>query len=358
MQPQLGLARPRGMRARPDLVPWLAGLALLSLLATIAIREGSARSGHPLPAEVDRAAGLAVWWIYWGSVVFFGLAVIRCWRNTYFRWRTAATMVSQTFFGVLLAGPLKAHLGVPPLWQRLHLTWPLHPSVITPYQERTFPIVFAYGVIVSLIAWPLISYLIGMRYCSWFCFCGNLAESLGDSFRTKGPKGPNWQSADSIAYLILAAAAACTALLWAPLAWPFQWYDLIVGLLLADIIGLGLYPVLGSRVWCRFFCPLRAMLGWYARRGRFAIYTSDQRCIECGTCNRYCEMGIDVRLRARQGVPLRDTECVACGACIAVCPRYALSFYPFPTADQATAARNVASLRRPFRRQLATPRES
>ena len=80
-------------------------------------------------------------------------------------------------------------------------------------------------------------------------------------------------------------------------------------------------------------------------------------CIECGTCNRYCEMGIDIRLRARQGIPMRDTECVACGACIAVCPRYALSFYPYPGAAEATSAQNHRRFRRRYARQLATPRE-
>jgi NAD-dependent dihydropyrimidine dehydrogenase PreA subunit len=99
------------------------------------------------------------------------------------------------------------------------------------------------------------------------------------------------------------------------------------------------------------------MLGWFSRRGRFAIFTDGQRCIECGTCNRYCEMGIDIRERARQGVPMRDTECVACGACVAVCPRYALSFYPFPKPGEAVNAHNVWRFRSAFRRQLATPLE-
>jgi ferredoxin len=98
------------------------------------------------------------------------------------------------------------------------------------------------------------------------------------------------------------------------------------------------------------------MLGWFSQRGRFAIYTDDHRCIECGTCNRYCEMGIDIRDRARQGIPVRDTECVGCGACIAVCPRYALSFYPFPEPEQALAARTTRRFSKPFKRQLAIPR--
>jgi polyferredoxin len=229
-------------------------------------------------------------------------------------------------------------------------------SAITPHLQEHLHSAFIYGVIVSLVAWPAITLLFGMRFCSWFCFCGNLAESAGDSFRTMGPKGPNRQALDIIGSVTLGLAAVTTGLLWLNVTRPFGWYDAIVGFLLADLVGISMYPILGNRVWCRFFCPLRAMLGWWSRRGRFAIYTDDHRCIECGTCNRYCEMGIDIRLRARQGIPMRDTECVACGACIAVCPRYALSFYPFPTPDAALAARRDARFRRPFKRQLATPR--
>ncbi len=349
--------RPRLARAPLDIVPWLAGLCVVAMVGIIVLRKVHQPLGIGLSRDVLRLMALGVWWIYWGGVVLFGLVVIRRWQNTYFRWRTLATMTSQTLFGLFLAGPLKTHLGVPPFWQRLHLTWPLHMSAVTPYLQTHLLQAFVYGVIVSLVAWPLITSFLGMRYCSWFCFCGNLAENLGDSFRTKGPKGPSAQPLDNTAYGVLAIAAATTGVLWAKIVWPYDLYDLVVGFMLADVVGIGLYPVLGSRVWCRFFCPLRCMLGWFSRRGRFAIFTDDHRCIECGTCNRYCEMGIDIRERARQGIPLRDTECVACGACIAVCPRYALSFYPFPEPEAALSARNVRRFRRPFRRQLATPLE-
>lgn len=352
----VSLARPALPPRAFDLVPWLGAANVLLMLCLMLARGVGELIGHPLPIGLARASATAVWWLYWGGVVCFGAVVVRRWRNAYFRWRTLATVVSQTLFGLALSGPLKAQLGVPYLWQRLHLTWPLHMSVITPDLQGRYPAVFLYGLVVSLVAWPVATLFIGMRYCSWFCFCGNFAENAGDPFRTKGPKGPRSQSLDSTGYLVLALATVSTGLLWVGISWPLNWYDAIVGLLLADFAGMGLYPLLGGRVWCRFFCPLRAMLGWFSRRGRFAIYTDRQRCIECGTCNRYCEMGVDIRLRARQGISMRDAECVACGACIAVCPRYALSFYPFPAAEGALRANNAQRFSRPFRRQLATPR--
>ena len=351
------LLLPRRPPARFDFIPWLAGVAVVTLTGVSLFRKVAAWAEWQVPRGVNVFLSDFGWWLYWGSVVVFGIVVMLRWQNTYFRWRTLSVMISQTLFGLFLMGPLKGEVGVSTFWQRLHLTWPLHMSVISPYWQDKLASTFMYGVVVSLVAWPIITYFIGLRYCSWFCFCGNLAETAGDSFRLKGPKGPSAQPLDNTGYVVLGLAGLVTAGTWLALSRPYNWYDLVVAWFLASFIGTGAYPLLGGRVWCRFFCPLRAMLGWFSRRGRFAIYTDAQRCVECGTCNRYCEMGIDIRSRARQGIPMRDVECVACGACIAVCPRYALSFYRYPGPEEAMQATNTRRFRRPFRRQLATPGE-
>lgn len=36
-----------------------------------------------------------------------------------------------------------------------------------------------------------------------------------------------------------------------------QWYGLMVDFWLESVVGVALYPYLGNRMWCRFFCPLR-----------------------------------------------------------------------------------------------------
>jgi len=350
------LSTPRRPPARFDVAPWLAGLFVVALVGVSLFRKVASWAGWDVSPNANVVLSDFAWWAYWAGVVSLAFFVIRRWRNTYFRWRTLSVMVSQTLFGIILVGPLKDEFGVPIFWQRLHLTWPLHMSVISPYWQAKLLSTFIYGVAVSLVFWPVITYCIGLRYCSWFCFCGNLAETTGDPFRVKGPKGPSAQALDNIGYIVLGIAALVTGGAWLALSRPWSIYDIVVAWFLASFVGTGAYPIFGSRVWCRFFCPLRAMLGWFSRRGRFAIHTDGQRCIECGTCNRYCEMGIDIRRRARQGIPMRDTECVGCGACIAVCPRYALSFYPFPAPQDALAARSTRRFGRPFRRQLAVPR--
>ena len=91
--------------------------------------------------------------------------------------------------------------------------------------------------------------------------------------------------------------------------------------MLAGVVGVGFYPLLGPRVWCRNFCPMAASLGLIQQLGRFRIRVKPDMCISCGNCSAYCEMGIDVRAYARRNESFTRAACVGCGMCSEVCPR-------------------------------------
>ncbi len=100
------------------------------------------------------------------------------------------------------------------------------------------------------------------------------------------------------------------------------WYGFAIGAVFSGVLGVGFYPLLGSRVWCRFGCPMAAILGLQQRLfSRFRITTNGGQCISCGNCSTYCEMGIDVRSYAQQGKNIIRSSCVGCGICASVCPR-------------------------------------
>lgn len=101
-----------------------------------------------------------------------------------------------------------------------------------------------------------------------------------------------------------------------------SWYAFLIGAIFSGVIGTGFYPIFGNRVWCRFGCPMAAILGLQQRLfSRFRITTNGGQCISCGNCSTYCEMGIDVRSYAQKGENIVRASCVGCGICSAVCPR-------------------------------------
>ncbi|HLG20894.1 MAG TPA: NAD(P)-binding domain-containing protein [Bdellovibrionota bacterium] len=179
-------------------------------------------------------------------------------------------------------------------------------------------------------------------YCGWICSCGALAETLGDAHRSKMPHGPFWNRLNFLGQLILAAAMILFVLrvggwIWPGSAFerlhwlfllkiPFFHYSWFVDLLLSGILGVGLYFWFSGRMWCRFACPLAALMNIYARFSRFRIFAKKEKCISCGDCTAICHQGIDVMSFASQGLPMRDPQCVACNACVDVCPTHVLSF--------------------------------
>ncbi len=99
-------------------------------------------------------------------------------------------------------------------------------------------------------------------------------------------------------------------------------YGVLIGAIFSGVIGTGFYPIFGNRVWCRFGCPMAAILGFQQRLfSKFRITTNGGQCISCGNCSTYCEMGIDVRAYAQKGENIVRSSCVGCGICAAVCPR-------------------------------------
>jgi polyferredoxin len=99
-------------------------------------------------------------------------------------------------------------------------------------------------------------------------------------------------------------------------------YGFLIGSIFSGVVGTGFYPIFGNRVWCRFGCPMAAILGFQQRLfSKFRITTNGGQCISCGNCSTYCEMGIDVRAYAQKGENIVRSSCVGCGICSAVCPR-------------------------------------
>jgi polyferredoxin len=177
--------------------------------------------------------------------------------------------------------------------------------------------------------------LFGKRwYCSWVCGCGGLANTFGEPWRHLSNKSSTaWRFEKVSIHAVLWVAVLSTGLWMASAVLPDSsslhraaegtrtWYGLVVTAALSGALGTGLYPVGGTRVWCRNFCPMAAMLGLIQKIGRFRIRVKRDMCISCGLCSKYCEMGIDVRSYAQSNRSFTRASCVGCGLCAEVCPR-------------------------------------
>ena len=128
--------------------------------------------------------------------------------------------------------------------------------------------------------------------------------------------------AGCVLLLTVSHLAGGNRVLFVPVESLRSWYGFLIGAIFSGVIGVGFYPILGSRVWCRFGCPMAAILGIQQRFfSRFRITTNGGQCISCGNCTTYCEMGIDVRMYAQRGEDILRASCVGCGICSEVCPR-------------------------------------
>ncbi len=80
-----------------------------------------------------------------------------------------------------------------------------------------------------------------------------------------------------------------------------------------------------ERGWCRYFCPIGAILApfnkiSYLHVARVPQEIFDKECLHCNACSDICPMGIDVPNMDR------SPECILCGKCIEVCPKNLIHF--------------------------------
>lgn len=289
-------------------------------------------------------------WFFYGflytlAIAVMGIRMIIHYRHSkYHILRTISVIFFQVAFAFMIPEIL-LRLNQPSM--DFKNIWPLDYDFFFDYNLSTLVssgslgmFMLVWGVALIVIGVPVITYFYGKRwYCSWVCGCGGLAETMGDPYRQLSDKTLKaWQVERWLVHGVLVFSVVMTiGVLYTYLTGSGSLagintynlrsiYGFAIGAAFAGVIGVGFYPFMGNRVWCRFGCPLAAYLGLVQRfKSRFRITTNGGQCISCGNCSTYCEMGIDVRWYAQRGQNIVRSSCVGCGVCSSVCPRGVLN---------------------------------
>ena len=355
------------------------------------VGEWSRREGNLL-YTLKNGFGDPSWdygFLYSVIVVVFGLRRIRRRQTPYVTRQTLVLMAIQVFPLFIIPDVLLPWLGRNGWFEPGHPLRGIADHLFESYDgprghERAY-----WRAIGFLLAWPLLVYNVFMEqpnywwlgisfvqtfvliplivwrwgkgaYCGWLCSCGALAETLGDRQRRKMPHGPGWNRLNMLGQAVLLfdfALLAFRLLGWAlgprslPSVWfqkgfatiPFLNYQWSVDLFLSGVLGIGLYFWFSGRAWCRFACPLAALMHIYARFSRFRIFADKKKCISCNVCTSVCHQGIDIMSFANKGVPMADPQCVRCSACVQECPTGVLSFGHYGGGGQILLDRLPAS---------------
>lgn len=102
----------------------------------------------------------------------------------------------------------------------------------------------------------------------------------------------------------------------------------LIGIIFFAILALNLYE---RRFWCKYLCPLGALLGLLSRYSLLRRSVSEG-CTECGACASVCQGNASPDTKGGW----RSTECYYCWNCDDICPHNAVSF-GFPGRKEAAA---------------------
>jgi len=352
--------------ARGDRWSWL-GLSFLVWFSVYGIKYGKGTEfwpytgwGYKALSFFDRP------WSFWYTVIYtvlmtgFGVQALKRWgldrKDKFQIWRYVSLLSFQWIFFFLIPEFLFTwavkyqwvgeRLASDPqfadqAWRSYGIiyAWPLffYTFFYDPHK-----IWVLWGVLLTFVIIPLFALFHGKRYCSWICGCGGLAETFGDRWRHLAPKGKASIRWEWMQLAILIAATIATLLmlgkdtvqlLRTPAEWGIYLYRVVADVWLVGILPVTLYPFLGGKVWCRYWCPLAKLMhlmsGAYSKLGisRFKIVAND-KCIGCNECSRNCQVGIDVMQYALKQEVLDNatSSCIGCGICVSVCPMDTLSF--------------------------------
>jgi polyferredoxin len=190
----------------------------------------------------------------------------------------------------------------------------------------------------------------GRVFCGWACPMGVVQDLLGRVPKLRALSRPRFGRIDrwlkGLKYVVLVVAVAAFYLLnqrfdvpvrghsnWSLDAVRVSWltYDAASRIRVVLIVAGGVFGLVLTRVWCRYLCPLGALLTIGNRISLCRLQRSPSLCANCGKYPREC------RTYTTPGT----ADCVLCGDCIEGCAREAIGFQTVLSARKRPAGADL-----------------
>ncbi len=199
--------------------------------------------------------------------------------------------------------------------------------------------------------WPVlltvgVTIAFGRVWCAWWCPLGAILELFGFKGRRLDWQGMRyWKYVLLFTVIVMAAFGSLAFMYFEPIT------ILVRGLTsifkpaleyvqLADkeaftlpgvgwwtmFIPLGLVLLLNlveKRFWCRYLCPLGALIGLGSKFSWVKRRVDQFSCIQCGDCEEICPMGA---ISPGNDYKSDPAECIMCMDCAVPCPKTAITF--------------------------------
>jgi len=172
--------------------------------------------------------------------------------------------------------------------------------------------------------------LLRRAFCGYLCPIGTISDwihAAARRLRTPQPRIPAWadRGLALLKYLVLAVIVLFT---WQAGELLFRGYCPAYALISrhgADIAWwayavagtIGVVSLVVAMPFCRWFCPLAAVLNPLARFGLTRVKRDAAACTGCHSCARVCPMAIPVDDMAQ----VTAARCLACLECVEACPK-------------------------------------
>lgn len=199
--------------------------------------------------------------------------------------------------------------------------------------------------------WPVlltvgVTLVFGRVWCAWWCPLGAILELFGFKGRRLKWQGMRyWKYVILFTVLVMAIFGSLAFLYFEPITILvrgltsvfkpaleyFQLEDkeafVIPGLSWWTLfIPFGLVLLLNlveKRFWCRYLCPLGALIGLGSKVSWIQRKVSQISCIQCGDCEEICPMGA---ISSENDFKSDPAECIMCMDCAVPCPKAAITF--------------------------------